>query len=74
MLKTALCDLLGIRYPIIQGGMAYLGTVELVSALAGRIAGMIKYFKTVKFIIEGMVAVAEKMIASSGSYFIEEQV
>ncbi len=34
MLKTAICDLFGIEYPIIQGGMAYLGTAELVSAVS----------------------------------------
>src|SRR4030065_736232 len=28
----AVCDLLEIEYPIIQGGMAWLGTTELVSA------------------------------------------
>jgi len=30
----ALCDLLNIEYPIIQGGMAWLGTFELVSAVS----------------------------------------
>ena len=30
----ALCKLLGIEYPIIQGGMAWLGTTELVSAVS----------------------------------------
>lgn len=30
----AVCDLLGIEYPIIQGGMAWLGTFELVSAVS----------------------------------------
>ena len=30
----AFCKLLGIRYPIIQGGMAWLGTAELVSAVS----------------------------------------
>ena len=30
----AVCDLLGIDYPIIQGGMAWLGTAELVSAVS----------------------------------------
>ncbi|UCH51748.1 MAG: enoyl-[acyl-carrier-protein] reductase FabK [Chloroflexota bacterium] len=30
----AVCDLLNIDYPIIQGGMAWLGTVELVSAVS----------------------------------------
>jgi len=34
VLKTAICDLFGIEYPIIQGGMAYLGTTELVSAVS----------------------------------------
>lgn len=32
--KFAICDLLGIQYPIIQGGMAWLGTAELVSAVS----------------------------------------
>src|SRR4030042_2753835 len=30
----AVCDLLEIEYPIIQGGMAWLGTTELVSAVS----------------------------------------
>jgi len=34
MLKTAICDLFGIKYPIIQGGMVYLGTAGLVSAVS----------------------------------------
>ncbi len=34
MLKTAICDLFGIKYPIIQGGMAHVGTHELVSAVS----------------------------------------
>lgn len=34
MLKTAICDLIGIRHPIIQGGMAHVGTAELVSAVS----------------------------------------
>jgi len=32
--KLAICKLLGIKYPIIQGGMARLGTAELVSAVS----------------------------------------
>jgi len=32
--KFGICDLLGIEYPIIQGGMAWLGTAELVSAVS----------------------------------------
>ena len=34
MLKTAICALLNIRYPIIQGGMAYIATAELASAVS----------------------------------------
>jgi len=34
MLKTAICDLFDIEHPIIQGGMAYVGTTELVSAVS----------------------------------------
>ena len=34
MLTTVVCDLLGIKYPIIQGGMAHVGTGELVSAVS----------------------------------------
>lgn len=34
MLHTRLCDLLGIRYPIIQGGLAYLALADLCAAVA----------------------------------------
>jgi len=34
LLRTPLCDLLNIQYPIFQGGMAWLGTSELVSAVS----------------------------------------
>jgi enoyl-[acyl-carrier protein] reductase II len=34
MIKTPLCDLLGIRYPIIQGGMAWAATPELAAAVS----------------------------------------
>jgi len=34
MLKTAICNLFGIEHPIIQGGMAHVGTAELVSAVS----------------------------------------
>ncbi len=34
MLRTALCDLLGVEYPIIQGGMAWLATAELAAAVS----------------------------------------
>jgi len=34
MIHTALCDLLGIPHPIIQGGMAWVSTSELVTAVS----------------------------------------
>ncbi len=34
MLKTSLCDLLHIQYPIIQGGMAWVATPELAAAVS----------------------------------------
>lgn len=33
-MRTILCDLLGIRYPIIQGGMAWVSTGELAAAVS----------------------------------------
>jgi enoyl-[acyl-carrier protein] reductase II len=34
LLKTAICDLLGIEFPIIQGGMMWLGSAELAAAVS----------------------------------------
>jgi len=34
MLKTRVTEMLGIQYPIIQGGMAWLGVAELVAAVS----------------------------------------
>lgn len=34
MLQTRLCDSLGIRYPIIQGGLAYLALADLCAAVS----------------------------------------
>ena len=34
MVHTELCDLLGIQYPIILGGMAWVGTPELTAAVS----------------------------------------
>lgn len=34
MIKTEICDLLNIEYPILQGGMAWLGTSELAAAVS----------------------------------------
>jgi enoyl-[acyl-carrier protein] reductase II len=34
MIRTILCDLLSIEYPVIQGGMAWVSTAELVAAVS----------------------------------------
>jgi len=34
MIRTSLCDLLGIEYPILQGGMAWVATAELAAAVS----------------------------------------
>jgi len=34
MIRTPLCDLIGIKYPIVQGGMAWVGTAELAAAVS----------------------------------------
>jgi enoyl-[acyl-carrier protein] reductase II len=33
-MKTVLCDLLGIKYPVLQGGMAWVSTAELAAAVS----------------------------------------
>ena len=34
MKRTRICDLLGIEYPILQGGMLWLATAELAAAVS----------------------------------------
>lgn len=34
MIKTPLCDLLGLKYPIFQGGMAWISDAELAAAVS----------------------------------------
>jgi enoyl-[acyl-carrier protein] reductase II len=56
MKKTRVCDLLGIQYPIIQGGMLWLATAELAAAVSNSgglgiispLAGMEKYGDSMK--------------------------
>ena len=45
MIKSKICDILGIRYPIFQGGMAWIADAALAAAVSqagglGLIAGM----------------------------------
>lgn len=34
MIKNSICDVLGIKYPILQGGMAWVATAELAAAVS----------------------------------------
>jgi enoyl-[acyl-carrier protein] reductase II len=34
MIKSRLCDMLGITYPVIQGGMAWIADASLASAVS----------------------------------------
>ena len=34
MFKTEICDILGIEYPILLGGMIWVGRSELVAAVS----------------------------------------
>ena len=34
MVKSAICDLLGIRYPVFQGGMAWIADGRLAAAVS----------------------------------------
>ena len=33
-MSTRLCELLGIKYPVVQGGMAWVATAELAAAVS----------------------------------------
>ena len=34
MIKTPICELLGIEYPLFQGGMAWIANASLASAVS----------------------------------------
>ena len=34
MIKTPLCELLGIEYPILQGGMAWVADAQLAASVS----------------------------------------
>ncbi|MEV5303403.1 nitronate monooxygenase, partial [Amycolatopsis methanolica] len=34
MVRTRFCDVFGVAYPIVQGGMQWVGRAELTSAVA----------------------------------------
>ncbi|SMB93613.1 enoyl-[acyl-carrier protein] reductase II [Desulfonispora thiosulfatigenes DSM 11270] len=62
MLKTDLCDLLGVQYPIIQGGMAWVATGELAAAVsnAGGL-GIIGAGSAPKEIVRGQIKKAKEL-------------
>ena len=37
MFKTRITEMLGIEYPIIQGGMLWLSTAELLTVISGQV-------------------------------------
>ena len=43
MISTPICDMLGIRYPIFQGGMAWISDGKLAGAVSE--AGAWHYFR-----------------------------
>lgn len=63
-MRTGLCDLLGIEYPIIQGGMAWVSTAELVAAVsdAGGL-GIIGAGQMEAAILEEQIAKTRKLTA-----------
>lgn len=62
MIKTDICDLLGIQYPIIQGGMAWVATGELAAAVsnAGGL-GVIGAGSAPKEVVREQIAKAKKL-------------
>ncbi|SDZ02098.1 enoyl-[acyl-carrier protein] reductase II [Proteiniborus ethanoligenes] len=62
MIKTELCDLLNIEYPIIQGGMAWVATSELAAAVsnAGGL-GIIGCGNAPREVIEAEIANIKKL-------------
>ena len=43
MIQTPICDLLGIQYPVLQGGMAWIADAELAAAVSNA-GGLGNYF------------------------------
>lgn len=62
MLKSKLCEMLGIEYPIIQGGMAWIADGELAAAVsnAGGL-GIISAMNAGGDYLRGQIALAKKL-------------
>lgn len=61
MLRTSLCDLLGIEYPIIQAGMGEFTSAELVAAVsnAGGLGNLGCAYRTIDDITNQLAATGE---------------
>ena len=52
MIKSRICDLLGIRYPLLQGGMAWIADAKLAAAVSN--AGGLGLISSINFSIEAV--------------------
>ena len=69
-MKTRLCELLGIEYPIIQGGMAWVATAELAAAVSnGGGIGLIAAGNAPADVVRTQIQKANVMMMSP---FVEE--
>ena len=66
-LHTEVCDLLGIRYPIIQTGMGWVATPELVAAVSN--AGAIGFLAAATLRPEEVAGEIEKVRALTDQPF-----
>ena len=66
-LRTEVCDLLGVRYPIIQTGMGWVATPELVAAVSN--AGAIGFLAAATLRPEEVEAEIAKVKALTGQPF-----
>jgi NAD(P)H-dependent flavin oxidoreductase YrpB (nitropropane dioxygenase family) len=68
VIKTKLCDLLGIKYPIIQGGMQWLATAEFAASVSN--AGGLGIINATRFQDrEGLVGELQKAKALTNNPF-----
>jgi enoyl-[acyl-carrier protein] reductase II len=62
MIKTELCDLLGIEYPVLQGGMAWVADAALAAAVSnGGGLGIIGAMNANAEWLEGQIAIARAL-------------
>lgn len=67
MIKSAICDLLGIRYPLFQGGMAWIADARLAAAVSE--AGGLGLITSVNFGTEAVRAEIRKCRELTGKPF-----